>query len=205
LVTKSDGGRQAPFRVTSIDSTDAPIAPISPAERAPSAVALRELFVAHAGYVGNSLRRLGIPHDDLEDVLHEVFLQVHRHLHEYDRSRPARPWLFAFAFRVAAQHRRRAHCVREVRDASVEAIDASPPADAQIAAAQDRQLILDALADLPLERRAVFVLYEIDGAQVHEIEQALAIPANTVYSRLRVARQEFAAAVKRHKLRRGDR
>jgi len=198
-VTRSTSWRQAPHRVTSIEPTLTPA--VSEPEEA--TIGLRELFVAHGGYVGNSLRRLGVPAEDVEDVVHEVFLQVHHHLHEYDRTRPARPWLFAFAFRIAARHRRRAHHVREVRQARVETIDEAPRADERIAAAEDRQLVLDALGDIPLDRRAVFVLYEIDGVPVREIAETLSIPVNTVYSRLRVARTEFADAVRRR--RRGDR
>ena len=68
------------------------------------------------------------------------------------------------------------------------------PADA---ADQDRRLVLRALEAVELDRRAVFVLYEIDGESMNAIAQSLGIPVNTAYSRLRLARDEFAAAVKR--------
>jgi RNA polymerase sigma-70 factor (ECF subfamily) len=181
--------------VTSIEPALAPTLEVA-GEAPPD---LRRLFVAHGGYVANSLRRLGIAHEDVEDVLHEVFLQVHRHLHEYDPARPARPWLFAFAFRTAAGHRRRAHRVRERPGVGAEAVDPAPRPDEQVAAAQDRKLVLDALEDLPIERRAVFVLVEIDGVSTQDVAVALSIPLNTVYSRLRVARQEFADAVRRRR------
>jgi RNA polymerase sigma-70 factor (ECF subfamily) len=67
----------------------------------------------------------------------------------------------------------------------------------QLAAHDDRRLVLAALEGIDLERRAVFILYEIDGTAMSEIAQSLGIPVNTAYSRLRVARGEFAAAVKR--------
>jgi RNA polymerase sigma-70 factor (ECF subfamily) len=49
----------------------------------------------------------------VEDLTHDVFIQVNRHLAAYDGTRPARPWLFGFAYRVASQHRRRAHRRRD--------------------------------------------------------------------------------------------
>jgi RNA polymerase sigma-70 factor (ECF subfamily) len=52
-------------------------------------------------------------------------------------------------------------------------------------------------ASIELPKRAVFVMTEIDGATTPEIAEALAIPLNTAYSRLRLAREEFAAAVQR--------
>ena len=46
------------------------------------------------------------------------------------------------------------------------------------------------------------VMAELDGATAPEIAEALGIPLNTAYSRLRVARQRFADAARR--LRRGE-
>ncbi len=158
---------------------------------------LQALFKMHSGYVWNSLRRLGVPTPDLEDLTHDVFLRVHGNLDQYDPGRPIRPWLFGFAFRVASQHRRRAHR-RHDHAAEVDAIaDPHPLADHALAAEEDRRLVAAALGRVPLERRAVFVLYEIDDVGVDEIARALEIPANTVYSRLRAARAEFADAVRK--------
>jgi RNA polymerase sigma-70 factor (ECF subfamily) len=166
---------------------------------------LRELFTMHAPYVWNSLRRLGVLPSDLEDLTHDVFVQVQRHLGEYDASRPLRPWLFGFAFRIASQYWRKAHRRRErsADAAAARAVDPSALPDQRLAAEQDRQLVLSALEAIDLDRRAVFVLYEIDGAPMAEIARLLGIPVNTAYSRLRVARTEFAAAVRR--LRRSER
>lgn len=178
--------------------------PVLDAPKAGS-IDLRELFTVHAPYVWNSLRRLGVLPSDLEDLTHDVFVQVQRHLGEYDASRPVRPWLFGFAFRIASQYRRKAHRRRErlAEAAAARVADPGPLPDQRLAAEQDRQLVLSALQAIDLDRRAVFVLYEIDGVPMAEIARLLGIPVNTAYSRLRVARTEFAAAVKR--LRRSER
>ncbi|HTQ48813.1 MAG TPA: sigma-70 family RNA polymerase sigma factor [Polyangiaceae bacterium] len=166
---------------------------------------LRALFTMHAPYVWNSLRRLGVPPADLEDLTHDVFIQVQGHLGEYDPTRAARPWLFGFAFRIASQYRRRAYRRHETSAevAAAKAVDPAALPDQRIAIEQDRRLVLEALEAIPLERRAVLVLYEIDGVSMEEIARTLGIPVNTAYSRLRTARAEFATAVKR--LRRGQR
>jgi RNA polymerase sigma-70 factor (ECF subfamily) len=107
----------------------------------------------HAGYVWNTLRRLEVPASDLEDLTHDVFLKVNLHLGERDPARPVKPWLFGFAFRVASEHRRRVRTRRE--DALLEqdrVVDPSVPADAQIAAAHDRRLVLAALDGIDLDR-----------------------------------------------------
>ena len=165
-----------------------------------AAVDFQELFQEHAGYVWSTLRRLGAAREDVEDLVHEVFLRVHLHLGEYDRSRPIRPWLFGFAYRVALEHRREGR--RRPITAPVEPADTTPPADELVARAEDRQLVLDALAALELERCAVFVMFEVDEVPMNEIARTFGIPVNTGYSRLRLAREDFAAAVKRLKARR---
>lgn len=159
----------------------------------------RAVYEAHCGYVLSTLRRLGVRERDLEDVGHEVFLAVYRRLRDYDGVRPLRPWLFGFCFRGASNFRARAHHRREVVEDNLDELvaDAAPAADEQIAAGQRRALVNAALAKIELSRRAVFVMHEIDGCAIPDVASALGISPNTAYSRLRVAREEFSAAVKR--------
>jgi RNA polymerase sigma-70 factor (ECF subfamily) len=163
----------------------------------PLASDFRSLFEGHFSYVWGVLRRLGVRGDDVEDLAHEVFLNVYRHLAEYDPERAVRPWLFGFAFRVAAAHRRRARHRREVIGAEVEFSDPRAPADDDVARSEERSLLLRALDEIELERRAVLVLHEWDGNAIPEVARALGIPLNTAYTRLRLAREDLSAAVKR--------
>ena len=55
--------------------------------------------------------------------------------------------------------------------------------------------LLDRLSD---EKREVFVLAELEQLTGAEIGEILGINQRTVYSRLRAARAEFDAAVRRH-------
>jgi RNA polymerase sigma-70 factor, ECF subfamily len=165
----------------------------------------RAIFEEHFDYVWNTLRHLGSRDADLEDLTHEVFLRVHERLEDYDRSRAIRPWLFAFAFRVAAGHRRLAKNRFEVLGATPEARDESASADEALSRIEDRALAAAALDAVEIERRAVFVLHELDEVPIPEVAAALGIPTPTAYSRLRLARDEFYRAVHRLRLKRGDR
>ena len=62
--------------------------------------------------------------------------------------------------------------------------------------AQTRELVLAALERVPLERRAVFIMHEIDEIPMGDVAQSLSIPLFTGYSRLRRARVEFETAVR---------
>lgn len=157
----------------------------------------RGVYQREFDYVCRSLRRLGVQGRDLKDLSQEVFLTAFRRLGTYDRSRPIRPWLFGIAFRVVSDFKQKPQG-REVWDeARWAAAAVGPGAEAELAEREARQLVLRALEELPPERRAVLVMHELDECAVPEIAQTLGLPLNTAYSRLRVGRQEFAAAIKR--------
>lgn len=157
-------------------------------------------FRENAAYVAESLRRLGVRAGDTEDMTHEVFLAVHRRFSDYDRDRSAKPWLFAFALRIASNYRQRSSIKREVLapdGTTPDRADSSPDVLAKLEQDAARAEVYDALEALPMERRCVFVMYELDGRTMNEIAEDLSIPLQTAYSRLRIAREEFAESVRR--------
>jgi RNA polymerase sigma-70 factor, ECF subfamily len=157
----------------------------------------RPIFERELPYVWSTLRRLGVKPADLEDVVHEVFVRVYRKLAEYDDARPIRPWLFGFAYRGAADYRRLARHRREAPGVDTDAPDPRAGPDEEVDLSDRRALLDRALEAVPLERRAVLVLHELEEKPVPEIADALGIPLNTAYSRLRTGRAELAAALKR--------
>jgi RNA polymerase sigma-70 factor (ECF subfamily) len=118
---------------------------------------------------------------------------VHRRWLDFDAERPLRPWLFGIAYRVAATHRKRTR--REALDPCLEIEDLAPRPDEAFAIEQARALVLAALARIPLPRRAVLVMHDLDGAEMRDVAAALSIPLFTAYSRLRKARKELQASV----------
>ena len=166
-------------------------------------ISFRVLFDAECGYVWATLRRLGVPERDIEDVAHETFLRVAAHLHEYEPSRPLRPWLFVFALRMARDYRRLA---RNKHETVVEAEDGTQetavPADELLAARETHALVMQGLDALDWDKRVVFVACELEERPVAEVAASLGIPRNTAASRLRLAREEFTATIRRLAIRR---
>jgi RNA polymerase sigma-70 factor, ECF subfamily len=157
----------------------------------------REVFALNFDYVWHALKRLGVREADLEDVTHEVFLAVFRKLDQFDATRPLRPWLFGFAFRLASDHRDLAHHRRELVTDAPEILDAGPSALDAAIRQQALAVAQRALGALELGRRAVFILHVLDDCPMPEVAAALGIPVNTAYSRLRLARADLAAAARR--------
>ena len=146
-------------------------------------------------YVQRTLRRLGTDRSEVDDLTQEVFLVLHRRWSEYDPSRPLRPYLFGIALRIALAHQRK-RC-REVMFGTVELGDDGPGPEDVLNTKQTHALLQAALLRIPLPRRTVLVMHELDLVPVTEVASALSIPLFTVYSRLRKARQELEVATRR--------
>lgn len=159
----------------------------------PTQVDFREVFEQQSDYVFRTLRFLGIKNSDLEDVAHDVFLHVFRHLTDYDPARPLRPWLYAFIYRTARDFRKlMRHRETSTDDfARLETVSLQP--DAFVMRQQMQRLALCALEVLDADERGVFVATLLDELTAPQVADALQIPLNTVYSRLRRARTKFDA------------
>lgn len=156
-----------------------------------------EVFATHYDWVRHTVRRLGIPERDADDLTHDVMVTVLKILPDYDPTRPIRPWLMGVAFRVTSTHRRSARVRREVVDMPAEPMASGPDQHAALEAEERRRLLLEALTEVDESRRPVLVLADIDGCAMPDIARELGIPLNTGYSRLRLAREELRAALHR--------
>jgi RNA polymerase sigma-70 factor, ECF subfamily len=157
--------------------------------------AFEAVYRAHFRFVWRSLRRLGVPERDVPDAVQELFVVVHRKLAELDGKGRMTTWLYAIALRVASDRRRRAAERREVLG---EAPERTSHHAAEATELDDRRALLEqALDAMPLEQRAVFTLFELEGMQGGEIAALLDVPVATVHSRLRLARATFRRVVAR--------
>jgi RNA polymerase sigma-70 factor, ECF subfamily len=158
---------------------------------------LAEIFRTYAPFAWRALRRLGVPEADVEDVCQEVFVVVHRKLADFEGRSSLKTWIYGICARTASDYRRSGRVRREiVTDAPPDAAQDGGQHDAvalrQARAALDR--ILDQLDD---DKRAVFVLYEIEELTMAEVAEALGCPLQTAYSRLHAARKLVESGIKK--------
>lgn len=169
-----------------------------PLAGADAPVDLESVYETCAGYVWVSLQRLGVRHADLEDLSHDVFLVAHKRFAEFSGTVKVNSWLFGICLRVAANYRRRARFRHELAGGAMtqeDGVTALAPASArpdqqalQREAERRAQRILD---DMDLAKRAVFVMFELEGLSCQDIATQLGVPVGTVYSRLHAARSFF--------------
>lgn len=113
-----------------------------------------------------------------EDIAQEAFLSALGALERFDRRRPFAPWLHRMVVNRAIDHARARSLRREVGAEALAAHAAPepPPSDPELRAA---------LADLPVEQRAVVVLRHLLGYTPSQLSTMLDLPRGTVNSRLR--------------------
>jgi len=157
---------------------------------------LQALLADHHAFVWRSLRRLGVADCDVDDASQQVFLVAYRRMAEIVPE-SERSFLFQTALRVAADWRR-AHnrrCEQPGMDL-LDVPDVAANPEELLDQRQARALLDRALAFMPLDLRAVFVLFEIEEMTMMEIATISDIPPGTVASRLRRARQVFQETVR---------
>ena len=160
--------------------------------------AFRELFRAHREDVARLVHRMMGARADVEDLVQEVFLQVHRSIGEFRGDARFSTWLYRLTVNVVLMHRRaaksRPHFVGE--DA------ASPPKDPRLLpddqVARGRRIaafyrVLDRLSE---KKRAVFVLHEVEGMSAAEVAEVVGAPVLTVRTRLFYARREVLSMLR---------
>jgi RNA polymerase sigma-70 factor, ECF subfamily len=171
------------------------LAPAPTAE--PPLPSFQQVYAECAPFVWRTLRRLGVREADLEDVCQEAFVVVHRRLPEFDGGASLRTWLFGICRRVASDYRRRAHIRRETAVSEVPE-GTLPPEQVEVVARRQARAVLERiLEELDEDKRAVFVLFELEQWPMVEVAQAVGCPPQTAYARLYAARERVKEAVAR--------
>jgi RNA polymerase sigma-70 factor (ECF subfamily) len=111
-----------------------------------------------------------------EDIAQEAFLAAIRNLDRFDRRRPFGPWLHRIVVNRAIDWTRARQLRAESELVDLPAAEPERPID---------DSLLEALAELAPEQRAVIVLRHLLEYTPGEIAELLSLPRGTVNSRLR--------------------
>ena len=157
---------------------------------------LRGDFRDYAPYVARVLPRMGVAASDLDDVVQDVFVAIHRALPQFEARSSLKSWVYGICIRTCSNYRQRAHRRRERLSGSLpERVTTSDP-EQSLATRRALERLDAALAQLPAAQRAAFVLYEIEDLSMKEIAAALDCSKFTIYARLYAARRAVSAAMR---------
>ena len=161
--------------------------------------AFRELYNRHRADVARLVYRMLGGRGDLEDVIQEVFVQVHKSLKDFRGQSKLSTWLHRVTVNVVLMHRRAARsrpvfADEPLGEALVHGVEVPPDEDVE---RRERvrafARLLDRLAD---KKRIVFVLHELEGISPTEIAKIVGAPVLTVRTRLFYARREIEAMLR---------
>lgn len=135
-------------------------------------------------------RFLGDP-DSVDDLVQETYQRAFLSLHRYRATGPAKHWLLTIARRTCADNARRRSRRRRFDQRYTQlAHDAEElPLDSSAAELDELLLLLDD------DRRAAFVLTQLNGLRYDEAAVILDVPIGTIRSRVSRAREQLVAAV----------
>lgn len=151
---------------------------------------------------------LGVVHnpDAALDVVQESFLRAHRHLDGFEGNASVYTWLYRIVMNASIDHLRKYGKNRTVDyDDAVAHLESEAPADAaalmpqmlrgnpakEIARAEIREKIDEALAQLSPNHRAVLIMRELDGLSYEEMAKVMKCSKGTIMSRLFHARKNM--------------
>lgn len=174
-------------------------APTQPAEP----LSFQIIYERHFDFVWLMTRRFAVPSEAIDDVVQEVFIVVHRKLVTLETPEAIRAWLYGIVRRCASAYHRKARTVKHMDTIAEELSDllnSRTPADLAELSDNARQL-WQLIDSIDAQKREVFIMAELGELTCPEIAGALGLPLNTVYSRLRHAREAFESALMRHRAR----
>jgi RNA polymerase sigma-70 factor (ECF subfamily) len=141
-----------------------------------------------------------------EDLVQEVFIRVHRHLHRFDQTKKFSTWIYTIASNLAKnelRNRSRSPLVLfqtikknwEADHRPLQFEDKHQRPDDLFRKRHLRDLVEWAVSQLPEHHRVVFVLRELEGKTYEEIAEITGCNLGTVKSRLNRARNRFAQVI----------
>lgn len=156
--------------------------------------AFEELYKRYGGRLYSVAYRMTGSTADAEDLLQEIFLQVHRRIDTYRGEAALGTWLHRLAVNACLDHLRSRQGREHQATDFLEDLDVPEPAAArswQPDTALDRLDLERAVAKLPPSYRAAFVLHDVEGHEHHEVGDMLGIAEGTSKSLVHKARRRL--------------
>jgi len=164
--------------------------------------AFADLYRRHLDSVYARLTRVVGPLPERDDLVQQIFLDLHRALPRFRGDAALATFLHRIVLNVACEHlerRRRGRARSEpLDDRQLETLTA-PGASPEQRARQRQELrrLFQHLEDLSPKRRAAFVLVAVEGLPLEEAAALLSASAPAIKQRVLEARRELAEALER--------
>ena len=154
------------------------------------AQAFAALYQAYWRRVWAQIKRLMGPRPEVEDVVQEVFVQLHRSLPNFRADSAFSTWVYRIAWNTGVSHLRKRQ-LKTVELPALRQFACDKEQWAKIEARDKLRTLYAALDELPEDQRQAFILFEIEGKSLKDIAHTLDASLNTVASRVRRSRERL--------------
>jgi RNA polymerase sigma-70 factor (ECF subfamily) len=172
------------------------------ANRTTAVPSFAELYATYFSFIWSVTRYLGVARAEVDDVVQEIFVIIHKRMHTIEKPESLRSWIYSIVRRTVSRYHRTKRTTLINTDAECgepETLQLDWCTPHSLAEQSEQVALLQTLLNkLDAPKREVFLLVELEGMTAPEIAAAIEVPLNTVYSRLRAARQELDEALQRH-------
>lgn len=156
-----------------------------------SVEAYRKLYEITVQDVYRTVRFLVANVTDSDDIVQEIYISVYRSLHQYDLTRPFRPWLMTIAIRQVHTYRRqRWRHFRLLQKVEVKE-EMQEDFSHALTDKMSQQALIHAVSKLPFKLKQVIILHYLNQHTQEEVSEILNIPLGTVKSRIHAALQKL--------------
>lgn len=179
---------------TGPDDTPMPQSSHQPPSRAdPASPDFRAVYEEHFDFVWRFAALRGVPQAALDDVVQEVFVVVHRKLHDFEGRSALRTWIAGVTRNAVRGYLRKRGNQSEgvpLEDDELIASDDMGPSEAleHKTAGELLEMILSRMSEL---QREAFISCEIEGLSAIATAEALGVNEHTLRTRLHDARKVF--------------
>lgn len=179
----------------------APDAPAPAVAKAKESTELAVLYRQHAQTVARWAARLGGPECDVDDVVQEVFLTVHRLISGFRGEAKITTWLFRITQNQVRHQRRKQRYRRFLRgsadDVAGQMASNRPTPVEELEQRQASTTVYRVLDGLSDKYRTAFILFEIERLSGEEIASLLDQKVSTIWVWLHRARAQFLAGLEK--------
>lgn len=156
-----------------------------------------DLHVRWSSEVRRWIRRLGGAEADVDDLMQEVFVVVHRRIDAFDGLNPG-GWIYRITRNQVRDARRKIWVKRRCAEGLHESLVA-PGLDpeSELVLKREAGVVAGAFSTLSEGERRALWMFEVEGLSGEEISVYERTSLNTVWSRLRRARAKVRAIARR--------
>lgn len=163
---------------------------------APKGARFRSFYLEHHAFVWRSARRLGLSEAAVDDVVQDVFMAAYRQRDAFEGRSSVKTWLYGITLNAVRMHRRREG--RHQRRIDAMKSRGPMPVLRDHAEHQAGLDLLDRLLQrLDRDQRDAFILVALEGISAAEVARSRGESANTIHSRLRLARKRLRRELRR--------